>query len=92
MSSTEPGGSRPAPAGRTALTNVCVFGGQQLRPPGTVVIEGDRFGTDAAGATVIDGDGAVLLPGLIDAHVHVQPRGRQPRRQPAPRAGAAGGR
>ena len=71
-------GTRRAPAGRagkTALTNVRVFDGQQLRPPATVVIEADRIGADPAGATVIDGDGGVLLPGLIDAHVHVRDRG-----------------
>jgi imidazolonepropionase-like amidohydrolase len=75
MSSAEPGASRPGAAGKTALTNVRVFDGQQVRPPATVIIEGDRIGTDPAGATVMDGDGGVLLPGLIDAHVHVRDRG-----------------
>jgi imidazolonepropionase-like amidohydrolase len=75
MSSTAPGAARPAAAGKTALTNVRVFDGQRLRPPATVVIEGDRIGDDPAGATVIDGNGGVLLPGLIDAHVHVRDRG-----------------
>ena len=75
MSSTQPGSSRPGAAGKTALTNVRVFDGQQLRPPATVVIEADRIGADPAGATVLDGDGGVLLPGLIDAHVHVRDRG-----------------
>ena len=31
-------------APRTAVTNVRVFDGRHLRPPGTVVIEGDRIG------------------------------------------------
>jgi imidazolonepropionase-like amidohydrolase len=62
----------PAAAAKTALTNVRVFDGHGLRPPGTVVIEGDRIGTDPSGAEVIDGAGGVLLPGLIDAHVHVR--------------------
>ena len=67
--------SRSDQAGpRTAVTNVRVFDGRQLQPPGTVVIEGDRIGSDAGGATIIDGGGGVLLPGLIDAHVHVHDR------------------
>jgi imidazolonepropionase-like amidohydrolase len=56
---------------RVVLTNVRVFDGRQLRPPGTVVIDGSRIGTDPAGAEAIDGEGGVLLPGLIDAHVHL---------------------
>ena len=67
MSSMEAG-----TAGKTALTNVRVFDGHGLRPAGTVVIEGERIGTDPSGAQVIDGAGGVLLPGLIDAHVHVR--------------------
>ena len=59
---------------KVALTNVRVFDGRQLQPPGTVVIDGARIGTDPAGAEVIDGDGGVLLPGLIDAHVHLTDR------------------
>jgi imidazolonepropionase-like amidohydrolase len=38
------------------------------------VIDGSRIGTDPAGAEVIDGEGGVLLPGLIDAHVHLKDR------------------
>jgi imidazolonepropionase-like amidohydrolase len=70
MSGPEAGAAR-----KTALTRVRVFDGQQLLPPATVVIEGDRIGTDPAGARVIDGAGGVLLPGLTDAHVHVRDRG-----------------
>lgn len=56
---------------RIAVTNVRVFDGHRLTPPRTVVIEGGVIGTDAAGAEVVDADGGVLLPGLIDAHVHL---------------------
>jgi imidazolonepropionase-like amidohydrolase len=56
---------------KIALTNVRVFGGDGLLEPATVVIDGDRIGTDPAGATTIDADGRVLLPGLIDCHIHL---------------------
>ena len=59
---------------KTALANVRVFDGRRLREPATVVIDGDSIGKDPAGARVIDCDGAVLLPGLIDAHVHLYGR------------------
>ena len=62
--------------GKIAVTNVRVFDGRQLVPGGTVVICGGRIGTDPAGAQVIDGAGGVLLPGLIDAHVHLDGPGR----------------
>ncbi len=61
-------------AGTTALTQVRVFDGRRLREPGTVVIDGEVIGSDPVGARVIDGEGAVLLPGLIDAHVHLYGR------------------
>jgi imidazolonepropionase-like amidohydrolase len=61
-------------ARRIAVTNVRVFDGRQLLPAGTVVIEGDRIGSDASGAESVDGAGGVLLPGLIDAHVHLHDR------------------
>lgn len=51
-----------------------VFDGRGLTEPRTVVIDGAVIGTDETGAEVVDGAGAVLLPGLIDAHVH--PEGR----------------
>jgi imidazolonepropionase-like amidohydrolase len=56
---------------KTALTNVRVFDGRQLTDPRTVVIDGTVISTDPTGAREIDACGAVLLPGLIDAHVHL---------------------
>ncbi len=56
---------------KTALTNARVFDGHRLRDPDTVVIDGGLIGTDKSGARVIDGGGAILLPGLIDAHIHL---------------------
>jgi Amidohydrolase family len=62
-----------------AITNVSVFDSakEQMLPPQSVVIQGDRIqavGTSLAippGAQVIDGKGQFLIPGLIDAHVHL---------------------
>lgn len=60
-----------ATSNRIALTNVRVFDGAVMREPSTVVLEGNIIGDDATGATEIDGHGAFLLPGLIDAHIHL---------------------
>ncbi|MDJ0396402.1 amidohydrolase family protein [Rhodococcus sp. G-MC3] len=56
---------------RTALINVRVFDGHRLSEPRTVVLDGQVIGTDATGARSVDADGKVLLPGLIDAHIHL---------------------
>ncbi len=58
----------------TAITDVRVFDGTTVLDVDTVVVE-DRTivglgGAAPAAATVVDGAGATLLPGLIDAHVH----------------------
>lgn len=62
-----------------AITNVSVFDSvkEQMLPSQSVVIEGDRI--QAVGpsvpipedAMVVDGRGQFLIPGLIDAHVHL---------------------
>jgi imidazolonepropionase-like amidohydrolase len=59
---------------RTAITNVRVFDGTGLSEPRTVVVDGVVLGTDPAGARVVDGGGGTLLPGLIDAHIHLHGR------------------
>jgi imidazolonepropionase-like amidohydrolase len=56
---------------KIALTNVRLFDGRELRRPTTVVIEGGFVASDSAGARITDAGGAILLPGLIDAHVHL---------------------
>ncbi|WP_026341316.1 amidohydrolase family protein [Actinomadura atramentaria] len=61
--------------GKRAVTGVRIFDGQELTEPRTVVIEGEQIGVDAEGAEVFDAAGGVLLPGLIDAHVHLRDRG-----------------
>jgi imidazolonepropionase-like amidohydrolase len=71
MNSNLYGRAGPARSEKIALTNVRVFDGRELRGPTTVVIEGGFLGRDSAGARITDAGGATLLPGLIDAHVHL---------------------
>lgn len=58
----------------TTITNVRIFDGERVLDEDTVVIDGDRIsaigGAAPDGSTVVDANGATLLPGLIDAHVH----------------------
>ncbi|KAJ7499587.1 hypothetical protein FB451DRAFT_1429497 [Mycena latifolia] len=54
----------------TAISNVRVFDGQKLLPLGTVFISGGIIVPHAADPEVVDGNGGVLLSGLIDAHAH----------------------
>lgn len=59
-----------------AIQHVRVFDGQRVLPRATVILRGGTIvgiGADLTvptGATVIDGAGKTLIPGLIDAHVH----------------------
>jgi imidazolonepropionase-like amidohydrolase len=60
----------------TVITNVRVFDGEKVLPSATVLIAGNKIAAVQAesvpvGADVIDGAGKTLLPGLIDAHVHI---------------------
>ena len=64
----------------TAITNTRVFDGHSLSAPTTVVIQPDgRIGDVSAdavvvGAAVVNAEGTVLLPGLIDCHMHLKGR------------------
>ncbi len=62
-----------------AIINARVFDGERAIDEQTVVIDGAHIqaigGRVPAGATVMDADGATLLPGLIDAHVHTDMEG-----------------
>ena len=63
----------------TAIRNVRLFDGTKVIPTATVVFSNGvitAVGPSVKvpdGATVIDGAGKTLLPGLIDAHTHVFP-------------------
>lgn len=73
------GSSNPG-EGAIVFTNVRVLDATGDQPfMGEVVIQGNRIAsvtrgqrvTPGGGATVIDGGGATLMPGLIDAHLHL---------------------
>jgi imidazolonepropionase-like amidohydrolase len=65
----------------TKFTNVMIFDGSGNDPfPGEVLVEGNRISTVTRGtnqvtgnhsAEVIDGGGACLMPGLVEAHGHI---------------------
>ncbi len=63
-------------AGTVAVVDVRLFDGTEVLPKATVVFRDGKIsavGVDSAvplGATVIDGRGRTLLPGLIDSHTH----------------------
>ncbi|TKA79335.1 hypothetical protein B0A55_03451 [Friedmanniomyces simplex] len=58
--------------GKTALTNVRILDGWRIGEPTNVIIDGDSITFDASNVrSTIDGEGGVLLPGLIDSHIHV---------------------
>jgi imidazolonepropionase-like amidohydrolase len=61
----------------TTITGAKVFDGEKILGVTAVTIEDGKIvqvgGEVPAGADVVDGTGATLLPGLIDAHVHSSP-------------------
>lgn len=69
------------PTGPVAITNVSLFDApsRTMQRGMTVTVEGNRIAMVAptaaatlpAGATIIDGSGKTLLPGLWDMHVHI---------------------
>jgi imidazolonepropionase-like amidohydrolase len=67
---------------RTLFTNVVVWDGtSDSRTSADVLVEGNMIvgvgsGLSSSGATVVDGGGRTLMPGLIDMHTHIMfPRG-----------------
>jgi imidazolonepropionase-like amidohydrolase len=60
------------PTGKTALTNVRIFDGWRIGDATDVFIDRDIITFDPYDVTAtIDGMGGVLLPGLIDSHIHL---------------------
>lgn len=64
----------------TVFTNVMIFDGSgSARFSGEVLVQGDRISAVAKGgetlpregATVINGKGATLMPGMVEAHAHL---------------------
>ena len=59
---------------KTAIVNAMIFDGNELIDPQPVIFKNGVIsqigGTVPVDAHVVDGTGATLLPGLIDAHVH----------------------
>lgn len=58
----------------TAITNAQIFDGSEVIDERTVVLDGGLIravgGPIPQDATIVDGTGGTLLPGLIDSHVH----------------------
>ncbi|GAA3104649.1 amidohydrolase family protein [Nonomuraea salmonea] len=57
-----------------SVVDVRVFDGRELTAPVTVTVRDGVIEGGPGGGRVVDARGAVLLPGLIDAHVHVRRR------------------
>lgn len=70
------GMSLTALAAATLVRDVRIFDGERMHAKRSVLIDGakivsaDFHGQVPAGATIVNGAGKTLLPGLIDAHVH----------------------
>ncbi len=68
-----------APQPETLFTNIRIYNGRSptLSPPTNLLVRGTviaAIGPEvraSGGATIIDGRGRTLMPGLIDAHVHM---------------------
>jgi imidazolonepropionase-like amidohydrolase len=65
---------------RILLTNVKIFDGTGTPSfAGEVLVEGNRIGAvkkapqtiERGGAEVVDGGGATLMPGMVEAHAHL---------------------
>jgi imidazolonepropionase-like amidohydrolase len=61
----------PAVQACLTLANVRIFDGRTLSAPSSVTIENGLIGFSPLGTQTVDAQGATLLPGLIDAHMHL---------------------
>ena len=57
---------------KVVIKNVRIFDGSRIAEPRTVVIENGLLGSEPTGGEEIDGENNILIPGLIDCHVHLQ--------------------
>ena len=79
ITTATPGVAEESPPPQVLFTNINVFDGvnESLIANASVLVEGNLIKTvststiTAPGATVIDGDGRTLMPGLIESHVHL---------------------
>ena len=71
---------------RTVFTNISIYDGTSKRPyRGEVLVQGNRIKkvtrngqkVPRQGSRVVDGDGATLMPGLVNAHCHMSYTGPQ---------------
>ena len=60
----------------TFIKNARIFDGERVLDKQTVIIKGEKIinvgGPAPSGAEIVDAKGCTLLPGLIDAHIHVE--------------------
>ena len=68
-------GQTATPAASLVIRDARVFDGERVHENASVLVQNGRIVsvgavTTPAGATVVDGAGKTLLPGLIDAHTH----------------------
>lgn len=54
-----------------AIENVRVFDGTRLSGPQTVFVDNGVISFSAGADVMVKGEGAALLPGLIDSHIHL---------------------
>src|ERR1022692_3819546 len=63
----------------TAIINAHIFDGENVIEEKNILIDGDRIlnvgGVVPDGEKIIDAHGAILMPGLIDSHVHIDING-----------------
>ncbi|HYM60968.1 MAG TPA: amidohydrolase family protein [Thermoanaerobaculia bacterium] len=78
-SGASPAKTTDAASGKTAIRNVRLFDGRAVVSNATVVFEHGVITAAGAGvavpdgATIVDGSGKTLMPGLIDSHAHAFP-------------------
>lgn len=74
------GSAAKASARPLAIEHMRVFDGERVTSADTVIVQGGKIVAvgsglqPPSGAQVIDGSGDTLIPGLIDAHVHILDR------------------